>query len=518
MRPTLRNIAHPLPRLAPLALLALLVLARGAVAQQSAPPDYDRWYAIEIRGQKAGHAHMVQQTAEDGRVTTSSTMQFEISRSRMTATMEMVTAFVESPGGELERVEFSQSLGTGTTVESTYRFEDGAIAKVSKHMGQETRSRRDPFDMEYLTPVEVREHLVGRIDAGAEEIKYVSVDPTSGLKLTQTVSRVHGPEKIRVYGREMVALKVTSVNSATPSVEVTEYLDEQGVALKTDMKMGAFPFRLTAMTKEEALREGGEGGGDGDGPELFTTTFVRVDPPVDSPRDVIAATFRLEVEQGELPGFFSGGAHAFERLSETTGRVRVDLDNPASAPGKTLSDPRYTRPTTYANTEDTRIIRLAQTAVKGAPADDPMARADAAREFVYGFVESKDLGTGFATASEVCRTARGDCSEHAVLLAALLRAQRIPSRVISGLVYADAFAGRQSVFVYHMWTQALMTIDGKPRWIDLDATLPPGKRMDAMHIAVSSFDLTEGELTASMTPVVSLLGNLSVGVESISRD
>jgi len=90
--------------------------------------------------------------------------------------------------------------------------------------------------------------------------------------------------------------------------------------------------------------------------------------------------------------------------------------------------------------------------------------------------------------------------------------------VISGLVYADAFAGRQSVFVYHMWTQALMTIDGKPRWIDLDATLPPGKRMDAMHIAVSSFDLTEGELTASMTPVVSLLGNLSVGVESVSRD
>ena len=508
MRPTLRNIA------APFALIALLASTRGVLAQQSAPPDYDRWYAIEIRGQKAGHAHMVQRTGEDGRITTSSTMKFEISRSRISTTMEMVTTFVESPDGELRRVEFEQSLGTGSSVESNYRFEDGAIVKVSSHMGQETESQRPPFDMEYLTPVEVREHLVRRIDDGATEIKYVSLDPTSGLKLTQTVSKVHGPEKIEVYGREMVALKVTSVNSATPSVEVTEYLDEQGVALKTDMKMGAFPFRLIAMTKAEALREGEAG----DQPDLFTPTFVKVDPPVESPRGVTAATFRLEVEEGELHEFFTGGAHTFERLGETTGRVRVDLGNPTAAPGKALSDPRYSKPTTYANTEDTRIIRLAQSAVKGAPADDPLARAVAMREFVYEFVESKDLGTGFATASEVCRTARGDCSEHAVLLAALLRAQRIPSRVISGLVYADAFAGARSVFVYHMWTQALMTIDGEPRWIDLDATLPPGSRMDAMHIAVSSFDLTEGELTASMTPVVSLLGNLSVEVESISRD
>ena len=38
----------------------------------------------------------------------------------------------------------------------------------------------------------------------------------------------------------------------------------------------------------------------------------------------------------------------------------------------------------------------------------------------------KDLSVGFATAADVARTAQGDCTEHAVLLAALLRASDIP--------------------------------------------------------------------------------------------
>ena len=40
-----------------------------------------------------------------------------------------------------------------------------------------------------------------------------------------------------------------------------------------------------------------------------------------------------------------------------------------------------------------------------------------------------------ATAAEVARSREGDCTEHAVLLAALARARGIPARVAMGLVY-----------------------------------------------------------------------------------
>ena len=57
------------------------------------------------------------------------------------------------------------------------------------------------------------------------------------------------------------------------------------------------------------------------------------------------------------------------------------------------------------------------------------------------------------------------------LLAAMLRADDIPSRTVSGLVYVSSFEGAKDIFGYHMWTQGWIAEDGKGRWVDLDATL-----------------------------------------------
>ena len=320
-----------------------------------------------------------------------------------------------------------------------------------------------------------------------------------------------GPERIDAYGRETVALRVRSVSSANPSVPVMEFLDEQGVALKSELKMGAIPMSLVAVTKDEALAEG-----EGADPELFAPTLVKIEPPIDDPRGLVGASYILRVNEGELPDLFEGGVYGFERIDAQSARVTVDLDEPAPAPNGDLAKTSYIRATTYANIDDVRILQLARSALRDAP-DDKAGRAETLRDFVYGFVETKDLGTGFATASEVCRTASGDCTEHAVLLAALLREERIPSRVVSGLIYIDGFAGERSGFGFHMWTQALLTVDGRPSWVDLDAVLPKGTHMDAAHIPVTTFDLTDDELVNAMTPVVSLLGNIEIEVESSRR-
>ena len=45
------------------------------------------------------------------------------------------------------------------------------------------------------------------------------------------------------------------------------------------------------------------------------------------------------------------------------------------------------------------------------------------RELVNSHIQDKHLSTAYASASETARTASGDCTEHAVLLAAVLRAR-----------------------------------------------------------------------------------------------
>lgn len=122
---------------------------------------------------------------------------------------------------------------------------------------------------------------------------------------------------------------------------------------------------------------------------------------------------------------------------------------------------------------------------------------------------------GFASASETARSAVGDCTEHGVLLAAMLRADHIPSRVASGLVYVDHLVGAKGAFGYHLWTQALLTVDGKERWVDLDATLDDRRVFDATHIALALSDLSDADTMTSMVSIVPMLGRLKIEVVDV---
>ena len=157
-------------------------------------------------------------------------------------------------------------------------------------------------------------------------------------------------------------------------------------------------------------------------------------------------------------------------------------------------------------------MQLAEKAVYGIDDSDLMAKAAAMRKFTSRYISNKDLDTAFASASEVAQLRSGDCSEHAVLLCALLRAEQIPSRVAMGLVYVNSFMNKRNVFAWHMWTQAL--IDGK--WVDLDATLPV--RYHAGHILTSTTDLSSGAVGDEMLSALNLIGNLQIEVVDVGYE
>ncbi|HOV59022.1 MAG TPA: transglutaminase-like domain-containing protein, partial [Rhodanobacteraceae bacterium] len=104
---------------------------------------------------------------------------------------------------------------------------------------------------------------------------------------------------------------------------------------------------------------------------------------------------------------------------------------------------------------------------------------------------------GYASALEVVKTREGDCTEHAVLLAALGRALGIPTRVVDGLAYTGRFGTAERVFVPHAWVQAW--VDG--HWRSYDAAL---NGFDAGHIALSVGDGDPWRFYAGL----STLGNL----------
>jgi transglutaminase-like putative cysteine protease len=131
--------------------------------------------------------------------------------------------------------------------------------------------------------------------------------------------------------------------------------------------------------------------------------------------------------------------------------------------------------------------------------------AVALEQFVRGAITEKNFSQAFATAAEVAQTREGDCTEHAVLLAALLRARRIPARCAMGLVYFPQADG--AGFAYHMWTEAWIN----DRWIPLDGTLGRGG-IGGGHLELAHSNLKGAGPYAAFLPVFRVLGQLELEV------
>jgi hypothetical protein len=223
-----------------------------------------------------------------------------------------------------------------------------------------------------------------------------------------------------------------------------------------------------------------------------------------------AKTCTLRAKDGRLAELPSSGAQRFERTDAASGIVRVDADTGSKATPAEASDARFARASVVADAADPEIRALAERALEGVP-DSPVAKADALRAAVFRHLSRKNLASGFATASECVRSRAGDCTEHAVLLCALLRTQGIPARVASGLLYVAESGAVRNSYGWHMWTQAL--IDGS--WVDLDAVLPGSVRFDASHVLTGTSPADGGSLDTDLARIVDLMGDTEIEVRSI---
>jgi hypothetical protein len=139
---------------------------------------------------------------------------------------------------------------------------------------------------------------------------------------------------------------------------------------------------------------------------------------------------------------------------------------------------RYLQPNAWVQSDLPEIKSFANRQGQGRTQNEIMNNlVNAVRNHMSGPVEY----LGYASAAEALRTRSGDCTEFAVLLAALARARDIPTRVAYGLVYADRFSGKKDVFSPHVWVQVWTG----ERWKSYDAGIG---EFDATHLALSLGD------------------------------
>lgn len=109
---------------------------------------------------------------------------------------------------------------------------------------------------------------------------------------------------------------------------------------------------------------------------------------------------------------------------------------------------------------------------------DAWAAARRLNLFVNRYLE-KSYGSSSDRATDVLANKRGDCTEHALLFTALLRASGIPARRVDGLVYMTAADGIPALY-WHEWAEAWVG-----EWVAMDPTFNQPVA-DPSHVALGT--------------------------------
>ena len=490
-------------------LMMTLMPARGATANEAV--QFERWYTALLDSRPVGWMHVkIVRCADEYH--SQSEMAISVRRGESVVSIMLGETFVETGGGEPLHTTQTQKLAGQTITRKLVFGRDVYTLTTSNGSSVQTREYR-PSALPWLTPMAAERYVTEQMNQGVKKITFWTLGLATGIQPVEVAHTVLRTTNIEVLGKTVPATEIHTTMSVLPSVRSTEYMDREGHMIKTSSTLG--PWKFIIVESDEQLAKAKI-----DPPELMTRLFVRSNRPIAMPRRIRSAEYELRLDRSatdlsdlDLPSI---GCQRLVHSNGQTARIRVDLEVKAEVQDRPQEEHRI--PSAMIDSNDEKIRGLSEEGLaKYDEAVKDHVKAQALCRFVHRYIENRDLSVGFATATEVAQTARGDCSEFAVLLAAMLRAVNIPSRTISGLVYVEQFMGQQDLFGYHMWTQAWIENGQVGYWMDLDAALNPD-HFDATHIAVSSSAMSDDQFFNDMVKLAPLLGRLSISViETNSR-
>lgn len=455
----------------------------------------ETWDVLKIGSKKVGsQSTSIRPLVRNGRplVEIRSTQRLSITRFEQTTEQSLESVWLETPAGEL--VEFETTERTGRertrtqavvrdkkilfTVETTGKSERSEMEWPDPQAGWyrvEHRLANEPLRPGERRELRVLMPIVNQV--ASVELQAIEVETTNLLDQPRELLRIH--RKDRLGSTELVSVA---------------WMDAAGAILKTLVPgLGLETHRATREIAESSKDRGGF--------DLGAATVVKLDRPLTAPHLREKVVYRATLDGNSAERIFAEGASQSVRPINDR---QVEITVRALRPSTRLEVDTEPEPTdddrnanSWIQSDDRRILEMAEQAC----GDESNAWVAACRleKYVRSQVRTKSFSQAFLSAAEVARSGEGDCTEHAVLLAALCRARKIPARVAIGLVYYPPATG----FAYHMWNEVWVT----NRWIPLDATLGNGG-IGGGHLKLATSNLKGSDSRAVFLPVSQLLGRL----------
>lgn len=500
---------------------------QGANAPRPPQPDgkplFDYWFAAAVNGKPIGHLHWYGREVEkDGRAVHvgAKDLKFTVARFGDRATLFGSESSVETPAGEVLLTSMRQAIGTGQTLTLSGTV-DGKTLKVVG--GGAAGGAADEVPWPAGVVGLVREPKLFQENAGllpGESFAYPAYFPQVNRVVTVTVT-FDGeqalalwpntpPRPLRRYVSRTERIGPVKLPDATTWVDAATaepYLVE--------FKYPALGGRVTFLRTEEAAATAPVV----NPPDLGVIQSIPLDRGIPGIHDRAAVVYKVAApdEDDDLETLFAADARQRVKNVDPKAKtfelhVSAARGPAADGPGDPAPGPEFLGSNFYIAAADARVKEHAAAAVAGLP-DGAGAwdKARAVERWVKANMRQIEFSQAMATADNVAKTLSGDCTECAMLAAAMCRAAGVPSRTALGLVYATNATGKP-ILGYHMWFEAYCG----GRWVPLDATLGRGG-VGPGHLKITDHSWHNEKSMLPLLPVLRMQGaRPAVRVVSVS--
>lgn len=492
------------------------IKGRSAKAEKfAAPPSQEAWYRIEYDGKVVGHESLATASAPldqsrdlsaEGLVRRIRDTRIKLRRFGNDLSVSAHLETVESADGILHSWSLRRTGADGSVIERTgiWNPERSGFEMTEKVSGIQHR--------ELLTSlVQPRSPIFPAwLDSVAQENSRLSSSAVCFPETAAVVDieiRREGNQSLKLSdGKSIVATRCDYWPVNRPDMKSSVYFDKQKSVVRIEQTLIGQMLRLERTDAAGALGK--------DSMEALDLQFRSVLPLKRQLSNLDQSpSLRLTIsvgnsEQIRLP---SGDFQTVEQISGN--ELLVTLLRPRLPPETEIQrafstrksgiDPACTAASRWITSDNEDVKRMGIIAAGGTSI--PSEKCRRLTLHVRKHMRVSSFSTSMQPASAIIRNMRGDCTEHAVLLSTLMRAQGIPSRVVVGFIYVP----NPPSFAPHMWTEAFL--DGK--WMPFDSTVGPD-RIGLTHLKVTDSALSDevGSGTVLFIPLLSFLGRATIDV------
>lgn len=478
-------------------LFIVSVMSMTLVPASADTGEQEVWYVVEFDGRRVGYEHLRWEptAANPALLRCYRRTQIKLSRFGTDLNISARLTTLQDTDGRLLEFQLTRVDRSGVRLQRSGEYQRAErVLLVSETKTGTTETQRIAVGGDVWSPV-MSLWMPAKVGPQLRRVTHPVFFPES-MGVSGIVTEYRTGSTLKLDSQRVHVERLNFYPDGDPSRLTTLSFDQAGQVIQQEKRVFGGVLKIRKATADQALTASRES------VDVDVQSLIPIEGNLGRTNTQRTVQLQMVVSGGAIDDLPVTRAQAVQRISASELSLTLSLPDPdrllPAQPGPALRE--FLQDTRWMPLDDPTLKKMAMLGA-GATSDAGLICRRLERH-VHQKLRRAPFETSLLTADEVARNLRGDCTEHAVLLAALLRVKGIPSRVVSGLVPVARGYGFQG----HTWVEACLG----DSWESFDSAAPYNQLRIKLADSAMTDSMTGG--VSLFLPVLDLVGRTKIQV------